>query len=91
MPNSIGPVPFSYRHLLDMASDRIATKSAAVKRGTGSQEVADGNLGKTDPKDEKGRKPHDCEDLRPIAISREVVGGGIEPPTHGFSVRCSTS
>jgi hypothetical protein len=72
-------------HLLDMASDKSATKSAAVKRGTGSQEVADGNLDKTDPKDEKGRKPHDCEDLRPIAISREVVGGGIEPPTHGFS------
>jgi integrase len=78
-------------HLLDMASDKSATKSAAVKRGTGSQEVADGNLGKTDLNHEKSRKPHDCEDLRPIAISREVVGGGIEPPTHGFSVALTFS
>ena len=29
--------------------------------------------------------------LRVVAGEREVVGGGFEPPTRGFSVHCSTN
>ena len=78
-------------HLLDLASGKSAAESAAVGRCIDSQEVANVKLVNSDVKNAKGRKPCSDEDLRPITNLCEVVGGGIEPPTHGFSVRCSTS
>ena len=38
--------------------------------------------------------PRDAQafDRDPLRVSRNLVAkGGIEPPTHGFSVRCSTN
>jgi hypothetical protein len=32
-----------------------------------------------------------AEDFRVVVKNCEVVRGGIEPPTHGFSVHCSTN
>ena len=78
-------------HLLDLASEKSSAESAAAERRKVSLEVADAESGSTVSKNEKGRKPHDCEDLRPNATSDEVTRLGLEPRTYGLKVRCSTN
>ena len=47
---------------------------------------------RSDASDKKRNNPRNVRTKRGILpAQKEVVRGGIEPPTHGFSVRCSTN
>lgn len=67
-----------------------AAESAAVSPRIVSQEVANGPEVLNSDFAEYKQKLAVCQDLRHTASSCEVDRGGIEPPTPGFSVLCST-
>jgi integrase len=70
---------------------KSAAESAAVKPGIASQdgEIEPGDT-RTDFEGEL-KNPDNCGRILDVASECEVVRGGIEPPTHGFSVHCSTN
>jgi|GEM_PF-2730636 len=68
----------------------IAAESAAVKPGTGSQDEENDTLAEIGDPGESTKKPDNCRVILSDAISCEVVRGGVEPPTHGFSVHHDT-
>lgn len=82
-------------HLLDLAAagkSLRAAKSAAENCGTGGNGVENGS--NPEPDDQSS----DDEETRVYSGNSdenaglcEVVRGGVEPPTHGFSVHCSTN
>ena len=76
-----------YTMLTDDIVERVtqrAAESAALSSGTG-QNAAESSKPSIDTAKEK--TPQNVG----FAGSNEVVRGGFEPPTHGFSVHCSTN
>jgi hypothetical protein len=76
--------------LFDRASDPIpksAAESAAVSSRNGPKSDA------SEKTEDSSENPETKKDAGIRALSEEnaVVGGGLEPPTHGFSVHCSTN
>ena len=87
----------SERHYLSVTDDLFevaaafnplrAAESAAVEHGTGSHSVA----AAWDASKPGNAKLAPCHGLRHDASQSEVGRGGIEPPTPGFSILCSTN
>ena len=68
-----------------------AAESAAVKPGIASHGEENGEMCQLAATIQDTKTPGDCRVFPSDAIACEVVRGGVEPPTHGFSVRCSTN
>ena len=66
-------------------------KCGAVYSRNGVQETANAPKAENDPSGQERRKPAPCFDLQHNAGLCEVGRGGLEPPTPGFSVPCSTN
>jgi integrase len=70
---------------------KSGAKSGAVHSRNGVQETANAPNDENGPSPQETRKPALCFDLQHNAGSCEVGRGGLEPPTPGFSVPCSTN
>ena len=82
-------------HLLDLAAagkPLRAAESAAANRGTeGNSEEKSAAAGDADNSAQNEKTPVCAADSGETGVFSEVVRGGVEPPTHGFSVHCSTN
>jgi hypothetical protein len=76
--------------LFDRTSNPIpksGAESGAASSGSGPKSDASE---KTEDSSENPETKKDAV-IRVLSEEIEVVGGGFEPPTHGFSVHCSTN
>ena len=72
-------------------SSKSGAESGAVSSRNGSQAPETSPLYKKVIETANEASPGDFQGLLENATNCEVVRGGLEPPTHGFSVRCSTN
>ncbi len=82
------PVENPLRTTVPAAELKSGAKSGAERGRNGVKCSANRNL----PFEDGDEKSHVSPDeTRENVADYEVVGGGLEPPTHGFSVHCSTN
>ena len=71
--------------------EKSGADSGAVSDREGAQEPAQRGKGSKPKKPKNAKSPGDFQGLRDFTSQCQAPPGGLEPPTHGLTVRCSAN